>query len=79
MKVGVIKSSELGSACWSAAKVINHCVGCSKYNDCTLPDRRRDPTYDKLREDSAARRREWNAAVERVRRYEAGARIDTAT
>lgn len=49
MKSVIINSSELGTNCWSALRLVKQCFKCRYYDRCKYPERVVNKCYDRLR------------------------------
>jgi len=50
MKAQIIKSSELGTNCWSPKRFAHNCASCQRYDRCKYPEKRVNKKYEGLRQ-----------------------------
>lgn len=72
MKSVIVKSSELGTNCWSPFRFVKHCFKCYKYDKCKHPEKVVDETYDRLRARVDSARAEVEKVLLIMKVYERG-------
>lgn len=67
MRTAIVKSSELGTECWSAKRFVGECFKCDKYETCKYEVRVENPTYDKIRRLRVEKKQELDDVDKKIR------------